>query len=61
MVRLVICNNLECKKYKECYHAMSEIGDNCIINLKHVCNELNNYKYKYEIGDKPIRKEELSE
>jgi hypothetical protein len=59
MHRIVLCDNKNCSKYKECFRSMCEIADNVYIEFKNVCNERNNYQYYYEIGDKPIRKEEL--
>ncbi len=59
MHKLAMCNNTNCIKYKECFRAMCEIADNVYIDFKSICNERNKFKFYYEIGDKPIRKEEL--
>jgi hypothetical protein len=62
MPDLSMCNNSNCTKYSDCYRAMC-IPDTwqSYIEFKNICSESNNYKYHYEIGDKPIRKEELSD
>lgn len=61
MIRILRCDNSDCQKCKECYRYMSEILDNETTNYEHICGDWNQYKHIYEIGDKPIRKEELSE
>ncbi len=60
MVRLELCNYTSCPKARECYRTVAEIGVNGYADFKNVCGDWNNYKYFYEIGDKPVRKEELS-
>lgn len=39
---------------------MREIKECTPIDFKNICGQWNSYKYIYEIGDKPIRKEELT-
>lgn len=38
---------------------MREISECTPIDFKSICGDFNNYHYIYNIGDKPIRKEEL--
>lgn len=59
MVKLELCDNLNCEKAKECYRTVAEIWINGYRDFKNICTNKNNYPYFYEIGDKPVRKEEL--
>lgn len=61
MVRLELCNYLNCPKAKECYRTVAEIGVNGYIDFKHICGEWNDYTYQYDIGNKEIRKEEIAD
>lgn len=63
MTDISMCNFAECTKYKDCWRAMCIPNSNyqSYAEFKHICGEWNSYQYLYDIGDKPIRKEELPE
>jgi hypothetical protein len=58
---IAICNHTKCSKYKECWRSQCEIADNTYIDFKNICGEWNNFHYIWNIGNNPIRKEELKE
>ena len=60
MIHLAVCNNESCAKRNECYRYMTENHKElCVLLFQNICNERNNYKMFYKIGDKPVRKLEL--
>lgn len=61
MTHIARCNHEKCERKTECYRYMAQnYYELPLVNFANLCNDKNKYQYFYQIGDKPIRKLELT-